>query len=42
MEKDRYRILVGKDAKIMDILYRLNPRLAAGFIAKQMKHHLSI
>jgi short-subunit dehydrogenase len=42
MEKDRYRILVGKDAKIMDILYWLNPRLAAGFIAKQMKHHLSI
>lgn len=42
MEKDRYRVLVGKDAKMMDILYRLSPRLAAGFIAKQMKHYLSI
>ncbi|MDX9903245.1 MAG: SDR family NAD(P)-dependent oxidoreductase [Bacteroidales bacterium] len=42
MEKDRYRVLVGKDAKMMDILYRLSPRLAAGFIAKQMKRHLSV
>lgn len=42
MEKDRYRVLVGKDARMMDFLYRLSPKLAAGFIARQMKHHLSI
>lgn len=37
MERDAYRVLVGGDAKLMDRLYRLNPRRAAGFIAKQMK-----
>lgn len=42
MEKDRYRVLVGKDASFMDIIYRLSPKLAAGFIAKQMKRYLSI
>jgi len=41
MEKDRYRVLVGKDARFMDFLYRLNPRFAAGFIYKQMKTLLS-
>lgn len=37
MEKDKYRVLVGSDAKMMDILMRLNPRQAARFIFKQMK-----
>lgn len=37
MEKDAYRVMVGSDAKLMDRLYRLSPRRAAGFIAKQMK-----
>jgi short-subunit dehydrogenase len=37
MEKDAYRVMVGSDAKLMDRLYRLNPRRAAGFIAKQMR-----
>ncbi len=37
MEQDRYRILVGQDAKFMDFIYRLNPKGAAGFIYKQMK-----
>ena len=32
-----YRVMVGSDAKLMDRLYRLNPRRAAGFIANQMK-----
>jgi len=36
MENDRYRVLVGKDAKIMDLFYRLVPRSAAGLIAKKM------
>jgi short-subunit dehydrogenase len=37
MEKDRYRILIGQDAKMMDFLYRLNPKRAARFIYKQMR-----
>ena len=37
MEKNAYRVLVGSDAKLMDRLYRLTPRRAAGFIARQMK-----
>jgi short-subunit dehydrogenase len=41
MEKNAYRVLVGNDAKLMDRLYRLNPRRAAGFIAKQMRDLLS-
>jgi short-subunit dehydrogenase len=41
MEKNRYRVLVGKDAKMMDLLYRLNPAYAAGLIAKKMGALLS-
>lgn len=41
MEKNRYRVLVGSDAAFMDFIYRLNPRRAAEFIAKQMKSLLS-
>jgi len=37
MEQDAYRVLVGKDAKFMDFLYRLAPKRAAGFIFNQMK-----
>jgi short-subunit dehydrogenase len=37
VEKDVYRVLIGRDAKLMDALYRLNPRRASGFIANQMK-----
>ena len=37
IEKNKYRVLVGSDAKFMDFLYRLNPKNAAGFIYKQMK-----
>ncbi|HSL34785.1 MAG TPA: SDR family NAD(P)-dependent oxidoreductase [Candidatus Limnocylindrales bacterium] len=37
MEKNAYRVMVGGDAKLMDRLYRLNPRRAAAFIAGQMK-----
>lgn len=41
MEQNRYRVLVGKDAKMLDILYRLNPAYAAGLIAKKMGALLS-
>lgn len=37
MENNLYRVLVGKDAKVMDFLYRLNPKAAAAFISKRMK-----
>jgi NAD(P)-dependent dehydrogenase (short-subunit alcohol dehydrogenase family) len=37
IERDRYSVLVGPDAALMDLIYRLNPRAAAGFIYKQMK-----
>lgn len=37
MEHDRYRVLVGKDAKLMDAIYRLHPERAAAFIYRQMK-----
>jgi NAD(P)-dependent dehydrogenase (short-subunit alcohol dehydrogenase family) len=37
MERDRFRVLVGRDAKLMDALYRLSPKRAADFIARQMR-----
>ena len=41
MEKGAYRVMVGSDAKLMDRLYRLDPRRAAGFNARQMKDLLA-
>jgi NAD(P)-dependent dehydrogenase (short-subunit alcohol dehydrogenase family) len=41
IEADRYSVLVGSDAKLMDFITRLNPKMAAGFIYKQMKSLLS-
>jgi short-subunit dehydrogenase len=40
MEQNRYRVLVGKDAKFMDLLYRLKPGYAAKLIYSKMKEHL--
>lgn len=37
IEKDKYRVTVGKDATILDILYRISPRMATNFIGKMMK-----
>jgi short-subunit dehydrogenase len=37
MEKNAYRVLIGRDARLMDLLYRVYPKGAAGFIARQMK-----
>ena len=37
MEKDKYRILVGQDSKMMDFMYRLSPERAAKLIFNQMK-----
>ncbi|HEY1870737.1 MAG TPA: SDR family oxidoreductase [Chitinophagaceae bacterium] len=41
MENNRYRILVGNDAKFMDKFYRFNPKAAAKQIADKMKSLLS-
>lgn len=37
IEQDRYRILVGSDSALMDILYRISPERAANYIFKQMR-----
>lgn len=36
MQKNKFRILVGKDAKIMNFLYSINPKNAVHMITKQM------
>ncbi|WP_257457994.1 SDR family NAD(P)-dependent oxidoreductase [Archangium lipolyticum] len=36
IENNRYRVLVGADARLMDAVYRLNPQRAARFIYNQM------
>ena len=40
MEKNKFRVTVGKDATLLDLLYRLNPRFATNFIGKMMKRTL--
>lgn len=37
MERNAYRVLVGGDAKMMDRMYRLSPKRAAGLIASKMQ-----
>ena len=37
MECNAYRVLIGRDAKLMDVLYRLTPRRSARLIADRMK-----
>lgn len=37
MELDRYRVLVGSDSKLMDLVCRASPKLAADSISKVMK-----
>lgn len=37
MENDEYRVLAGKDSKMMDLFYRLHPKKAAELIAKKLK-----
>ena len=37
MENNSYRVLVGRDAKLMDFLCRVSPKWAANFIFKQMQ-----
>lgn len=37
IEKDKVRIFIGKDSKIMDLMYRLNAVFASNLVGKQMK-----
>ncbi len=37
MENNAYRVLIGRDAKLMDILYRITPKRSARLIADKMK-----
>lgn len=37
MERNKPRIFVGRDSRMMDLLYRLNPTFATNLIAKQMR-----
>lgn len=37
IEKDQYRILVGRDARFMDLYSRVNPAAAARLSYRQMK-----
>lgn len=37
IEKNHYRIMVGRDSAMMDLLYRASAKFAAGFISKQMQ-----
>lgn len=41
VEKEKFRIIVGKDSKFMDILYRLNPKRAVHLILKNMSSLLN-
>lgn len=41
MEKNKLQILTGRDSKMMNTLYRINPVFATNLIAKQMKSLLS-
>lgn len=37
MERNKFQVYIGKDASMMNILYRINPRWATNFMFKQMK-----
>ena len=41
VEANAYRVLIGKDARLMDKLYRLSPRRSAALIAGKMQDLLS-
>ena len=39
IEKNKFRVMVGKDARMLDLFYRLSPQRAVDFITKQMAKH---
>jgi short-subunit dehydrogenase len=40
MEKNKFRVFVGPDVKVLDFIYRVSPKLALKLITKQMKSHI--
>ncbi|HPE87239.1 MAG: SDR family oxidoreductase [Bacteroidales bacterium] len=36
IEKNKFRVMVGKDARMLDLFYRINPRKAVNMIVKKM------
>jgi short-subunit dehydrogenase len=42
IETDQYRVLAGRDSKLMDKMYRLSPKRAVGLIAKSMKKLIEV
>ncbi len=40
MEKNKFRVLLGKDIKALNFIFKLSPRLAENLINKQMKSHV--
>lgn len=40
MEANKFQVYIGKDANVMNILYRINPRWATRFMANQMRELL--
>jgi len=41
MEKDKFQVYVGRDAKMMNLFYRLSPKRATMFMYNQMKRLLT-
>lgn len=37
IEKNKFQVFIGRDSKLMNLLYKLSPKMAVGFIQKQMK-----
>lgn len=40
VERDAFRVLLGQDARTMDLLYHLSPLLATCLIQRRMRHLL--
>jgi short-subunit dehydrogenase len=41
IEKNKFQVFIGRDSKMMNLLYKLSPKAAVGFIQKQMKSMLA-
>jgi short-subunit dehydrogenase len=38
IEKNKFRVMVGNDARMLDMLYRLNPKMAVHMIVRKMSN----
>jgi short-subunit dehydrogenase len=37
IEKNKFQAFIGRDSKLMNVLYKLSPKMATGFMQRQMK-----